>query len=262
MNAVTSSNRGTWPTRAALFGVPVSVTTYAELSEAIVRAAQSGHPARVTALAVHGLMTAASDATFCHVIESFDAVAPDGQPVAFALNRLHHAGLPGRVRAVDLTIEVLSRAARLSLPVYLFGSREEVVSTLRARLGRRFEGLRIVGSEPGLYRPLAPGERDAIVARVNRSGAKLLLLGMGCPHQERFAHTLGDAVTPVQMCVGSVFDVLSGTKPEAPGWMRRHGLEWLFRLCVEPRRLWRRYLVTNTQFVIALILALLRRNRP
>ena len=251
---------GDWPIKLPVFGVPVSATTYAELADAILRAVREQRPARITAIAVHGLMTAVNDAGFRTMLDTFDALAPDGQPVRFALNVLHHAGLPDRVRAVDLTLLVCERAARERVKIYLFGSRPDVVQALKEALLRQFEGLEIVGSEAGVYRPLTASEDTALVERINSSGADLLLIGLGCPFQETFAYHHRAQIRPVQMCVGSGFDIVSGKKLNAPQWIQRAGLEWLFRLAQEPRRLWKRYLATNAQFMAYFVIAVVRRR--
>jgi exopolysaccharide biosynthesis WecB/TagA/CpsF family protein len=254
--------RRRWPRKLRLFKVDVSATTCHELANAIGEAARERRAARVTALAVHGLMTADTDAGFAEILEGFDAIAPDGQPVRLALNLLHRAALPDRVRAVQLTLAVCELAARDRTPVYLLGSRMEVVEALKAALERRLPTLPIVGSEPGVYRELTDIENDALVKRVQSSGAGLLLIGLGCPHQERFAHRHRSDFAAVQMCVGSVFDILSGHQPDAPAWVQRYALEWLFRLLHEPSRLWRRYAETNSRFLIRLPVAMIRSRRP
>jgi exopolysaccharide biosynthesis WecB/TagA/CpsF family protein len=167
------------------------------------------------------------------------------------------------VRAVDLTLIVCERAARERVKIYLFGSRVDVVEALRNVLVRRFEGIEIVGSEPGVYRPLTADEDAGLVERINGGGAGLLLVGLGCPYQEAFAYRQGMQIDAVQMCIGGVFDIISGRKRNAPRWMQRAGLEWLFRLLQEPRRLLRRYAVTNVRFLALVLRAIVRgRIRP
>jgi len=239
-----------WPRKQELFGVGVSVTTYDELTECVGRAIRRRRGGCVTALAVHGLVTAHDDQAFRGVLDTFEAIAPDGQPVRYALNAFGNAQLPDRVRGVDLAWTICRRAERDGVRVFLLGSRRAVVDALRRELLARLPRLIVVGCEPGLYGPVDPDAEAALVARINDSGADLLLVGMGCPYQERFVAAHRSVVRPVQVCVGSAFDVLSGTQPNAPVWMQRMSLEWLFRLTREPRRLWRRYLTTNSRFLM------------
>jgi N-acetylglucosaminyldiphosphoundecaprenol N-acetyl-beta-D-mannosaminyltransferase len=131
---------------------------------------------------------------------------------------------------------------------------------LHARLLDRHRGLRIVGTESPPFRDLTPEEDAAVVARIERSGAGLVFIGLGCPKQELFAAAHAGRIHAVQLCVGAAFDFLAGAKPTAPRWMQDRGLEWLFRLASEPHRLWRRYLVANSLFLAQLGLELARRG--
>lgn len=261
---VASGMSGTWPYKRDIFGIDVSVTDYDELTDAILLAARERRGACVESLSVHGLMTATRDRQFRDALEQFDAVAPDGQPVRLALNVLHDAGLGDRVRATDLTLRVCERAAAERVAMYLFGSDPDVVDALRRELVRRFDGIHIAGCEPGVYRPLTPSEDRALVERINSSGAGILLLGLGCPRQELFAARHRTQIHAVQLCVGATFDFISGNKASAPLWMQHIGLEWLFRLMQEPRRLWRRYLDTNSRFIVRFLVEVVSqwRKRP
>jgi exopolysaccharide biosynthesis WecB/TagA/CpsF family protein len=248
-----------WPRKADVMGVNVSVTTYAELTDCIATAARERRSGCVTALAVHGLVTAHDDGAFHAVLDTFEAVAPDGQPVRIALNVLRGARLTDRVRGVDLTVALCERAERDGLTVFLLGSRPAVVGALKTGLQARFPHLAIVGSEPGVYGVLDSATDAALIARINDSGAHLLLVGMGCLHQERFVFAHRDSIRALQVCVGSAFDIVGRTQPNAPAWMQRLALEWLFRLVHEPRRLWRRYLFTNSRFLVLFARELTRR---
>jgi exopolysaccharide biosynthesis WecB/TagA/CpsF family protein len=233
-----------------LFGVDVSATSYDELTELLIRAARRGQPATVTHLAVHALITAVREPEFRRRVNELDIVAPDGQPVRGALNWFYGAALGDRVYGPELMSRLCARAADEGVGVYLYGSYPQVVERLRDNLVERSPALRVVGCEPSLFRALTPEEDDALVRRVNDSGAGLLFVGLGCPRQEVFAHEHRGRIKAVQLCVGAAFDFHAGNKKMAPGWMQRHGMEWLYRLIQEPTRLWRRYLVTNTFFCI------------
>jgi N-acetylglucosaminyldiphosphoundecaprenol N-acetyl-beta-D-mannosaminyltransferase len=124
-----------------------------------------------------------------------------------------------------------------------------------------FPGLIIVGAEAPPFRALTPEEDEQMVERINASGAGLLFIGLGCPKQDHFAADHAGRIQAVQLCVGAAFDFHAGNKRTAPAWMQRRGLEWMFRLCQEPRRLWKRYLVTNTLFLYKLCRQWLGRHR-
>lgn len=242
----------TMPDRKSVIGVPVSVTDYAETVEVLLDAAVMRRPLCVTALAVHGVVEAVRDPEMRDAIAAFDIVTPDGQPVRMALNLLHRAQLQDRVYGPTLMLNLCEAAAARGVPIYLYGSTEETVTALGARLSERFAGLQVAATEPSLFRPIEPEESAALAARIEASGAGLVFIGLGCPRQEKFAHAHCDLIGVPQICVGAAFDFHAGTKKQAPAWMQRNSLEWLFRLVQEPRRLAGRYLYTNTEFVARL----------
>jgi N-acetylglucosaminyldiphosphoundecaprenol N-acetyl-beta-D-mannosaminyltransferase len=237
-----------WPAKHEVMGVGVSATTYAEATAAIMAAARAGTPAIATALPVHGVVTASRDAELGRQVNSFELVAPDGQPVRWALNAVHGARLRDRVYGPELMLRLCAAAAGEGMGIYLYGSEPKVVADLKERLVARFPELRVVGCESPPFRPLDVEEDREVVGRINASGARLVFLGLGCPRQDEFAFAHRSSLKAVQICVGAAFDFHSGNKRMAPGWMQRRGLEWLFRLLEEPGRLWRRYLFTNTAF--------------
>ena len=238
-----------WPRKFDVLGVEVSATTYDELVPLFIAAAQRGQPALATFLPVHGIVTGARDLTYRYRINAFDVVGPDGQPVRWALNKLHNACLADRVYGPELMMRLCAAAANHDVPIYLYGSTPEVLSALSVKLVQRCPGLQIAGAESPPFRRLSDVETTAVIDRINASGAGLVFIGLGCPRQDVFAHDNRHAIRPVQLCVGAAFDFHAGTKKMAPAWMQKRGLEWLFRLTQEPGRLWRRYLVTNTTFV-------------
>jgi len=239
-----------WPAKHELFGVSLSATDYQQAEDLLIEAAGRRQSACVTHLPVHGVVQAVLDRGYRQRINSFELTAPDGQPVRWAMNRFFKTRLPDRVYGPELMLRLCARAASAGIGVYLYGSTPEVVTSLAANLQRRFAGLRIVGAESPPFRPLTGEEDRQAVQRINDSGAGLLFLGLGLPRQDHFAYEHRHSIRAVQVCVGAAFDFHAGTVPMAPGWMQRRGLEWLFRLCKEPRRLWRRYVVTNSLFLL------------
>jgi len=238
-----------WPRKYDLFGVRISATTYDEAEQAIIQAARQRAAATVTHLPVAGVVSAAMNAAYRRQIDALDIVAPDGQPVRWALNRFHAAGLKDRCYGPEMMLRLCRRAAEERIGVYLYGSTPEVSRRLRANLLDRCPGLIIAGHESPPFRALSPEEDEAMVRRINESGAALVFVGLGCPKQDVFAYEHRHRIRAVQMCVGAAFDFLAGTKKMAPSWMQRSGLEWLFRLCQEPARLLDRYLRNNTIFM-------------
>ena len=251
-----------WPEKYDLFGVQVSATTYGEATDAILQAAQVGAAAIVSLHAVHAVVTASDDPALRQAANSFQIVTTDGQPVRWALNLLHRTGLREQVCGRELMLRLCRRAAEQGVPIYLYGSSPQVLEAMQTNLIAKYPGLQVAGAESPPFRPLSPEEDDEVVRRINNSGAGIVFVGLGCPKQDHFAYEHRRRIQAVQVCVGAAFDFHAGNKKTAPRWMQRHGLEWLFRLCEEPRRLWRRYLVTNTIFLAKLAAALLRRGCP
>jgi exopolysaccharide biosynthesis WecB/TagA/CpsF family protein len=242
-----------WPHKHSVFGVDVSATTYDEAADVILAAARARRSALVTHFPVHGLVLASQDSLLRAKVNRFNIVAPDGQPVRWALRLLHRVKLPDRVYGPELMLRLCGRAASEGVGVYLYGSEAPVVERLRSELVSRFPSLVVVGAESPPFRPLTQEEEEETVARINASGAGIVFIGLGCPKQDEFAYRHHPAIRGVQVCVGAAFDFLSGNKRMAPRWMQRSSLEWLFRLSQEPRRLWKRYLVTNSIFVAKLV---------
>ena len=238
-----------WPRKFDVLGIQVSGTTYNEALDAIVRAARRQEPAIVSLTAVHAVVTAAGDPGLKEKMNRFAIVAPDGQPVRWALNRLYGLGLTDRVYGPEMTLRICQRAAAEGLSIYLYGGTPEVLKSLSDNLLRMFPGLVIGGQEAPPFRALTAEEDQAVIDRVNDSGAAIMFIGLGCPKQDHFAADHAQSIRAIQVCVGAAFDFHAGVKKMAPPWMQKRGLEWLYRLCQEPKRLWRRYLETNSVFV-------------
>lgn len=249
------------PQKVDLFGVNVSMIDRAQTLEVIMHWARDRRPALVDFMGVHGLTHAQRDAAYKHRLNQFDIVACDGQPVRWALNRWYKAGIAERVYGPAMTLDVCQAAAEQGVKVYFYGSRIEVLDRLTARLHEQFPDLQIVGAESPPFRPLTAEERREAIDRINASGAGIVFIGLGCPKQEEFATEVRGRVRAVQMCVGAAFDLHAGMVPMAPRWMQDAGLEWFYRLCREPRRLWKRYLFGNAQFLRMCLLKVMRGDR-
>jgi N-acetylglucosaminyldiphosphoundecaprenol N-acetyl-beta-D-mannosaminyltransferase len=211
----------------------------------------------VTICNVHVVVSASQDAAYRDIINGSDMATPDGAPVAWMLRRQGFAKQP-RISGPDLMWALCERCASEGVPVYCYGSTEATLGLLRARLTAAFPTLKMTTESPP-FRALTTEEDAVAVARINDSGAGIVFVGLGCPKQERWmaAHRGRGAldasplrVNAVMIGVGAAFDFHAGTVRRAPAWMRDHGLEWLHRLLSEPRRLWKRYLVTNTLFIV------------
>ena len=236
-----------------LLGVLIDVVDYEAAVERIIAAAQAGQPMGVSALAVHGVMTGVLDRTHRSRLNQLELVVPDGQPVRWALNLLHRSKLRDRVYGPNLTLLVCRRAAEERLPIYIYGSRAEILTALTTNLIRRFPGLQVAGFQPSKYRQITAGEKRQVIEQIRGSGAKIVLLGLGCPRQETWAYECREALSMPVLAVGAAFDFHAGRLRQAPELLQRYGLEWAFRLSVEPRRLWRRYLLLNPSYLLLVL---------
>jgi exopolysaccharide biosynthesis WecB/TagA/CpsF family protein len=186
-------------------------------------------------------------------LNQFSLLVPDGQPVRWALNWLHGESLVDRVYGPNLMLAVTERAAAEGLKIYFYGSTEEILRGLRENFEKRFPRLRIAGMEPSKFRRLSPQEKIELAQRIRQSGASLVFVGLGCPRQEVWAHEFQELLPMPVIAVGAAFPFHAGRVPQAPRWMQDRGLEWLFRVLVEPR-LWRRYLFLNPAYLFLLAL--------
>lgn len=202
----------------------------------------------VTICNVHVVVSASRDAAYREIINGSDMATPDGAPVAWMLRRQGFAGQP-RISGPDVMWALCERAAAEGLPIYCYGSTDATLALLEQRLRAAFPALRMAMESPP-FRALGAEEDAAAVERINASGAGIVFVGLGCPKQERWMAAHRGTVNAVMIGVGAAFDFHAGTVQRAPAWMRDNGLEWLHRLLSEPRRLWKRYLVTNTLFIV------------
>lgn len=263
-NTVTSSPSVrtciSWPAKYDVLGAHVSATTYSEITDLLITAARNGTPAIVDFSPVDIIVQAAKNPLFLAKLNSFDIVCPDGQPVRWWLNHFHAAALRDRVCGTTSMLHLCEVAAQTQESVYLYGSTPITLARLRARLMELYPRLLIAGTEAPPFRPLTPLEDNAVVERINSSGAHLIFVGIGSPKQENFAWDHKEKIRAVQLCVGAAFDFIAGTKHRAPEWMQWMGLEWVHRFCSEPGRLGKRYFATNSYFLLAVLAEVLHRR--
>jgi N-acetylglucosaminyldiphosphoundecaprenol N-acetyl-beta-D-mannosaminyltransferase len=212
----------------------------------------------VAATSMHGIVEAQHDPSFKEILNSTDAVVPDGMPLVW-LGRSAGHDLPRRVYGPDVMVEFCKKTAGQGYRHFFYGGEPGVAERLAESLKRRFPSLEVCGTFSPPFRPLAPEEDREVVAMISSAAPDVLWMGLGTPKQERWMYEhLRSLCVPVLVGVGAAFDIVSGRRRQAPRWMRDRGLEWFFRLLQEPRRLWRRYLVYGTQFIGYLALDCLR----
>jgi len=240
-------------------------TCYPEAAELVLRWAKAGESRYVSVATVNNVMEAYDSPEFREVMNASDLVTPDGMPLVWGL-RLLGVRNATRVYGPDLTPLILDRAARTAVPVGFYGASRPVLARLIRAVRQRLPALEIAYAYAPPFRPLTPAEDEMIIREINASGARILFVGLSTPKQERWMASHRGRLAAVMLGVGAAFDFLAGVKPQAPRWMMRAGLEWLFRLFREPRRLWRRYLKHNPRFLalftLQLLLGSLDHDRP
>lgn len=235
--------------RHSILGVAVDAIDYDEAVESVMSAAHGHRWLGVAALPVHGIMTAVLHSDFAQTLKKTTINVPDGQPVRWALRLLHGIVLTDRVYGPELMLRLCERAAGDQLPIFLFGSRDPVLDRLRQNLARRFPTLLIAGSASGPQGEWVQTPRPEDLEAIRNSGARITFVALGCPKQEHWLAQSRDALNMPVVAVGAAFDFHAGSVRQAPPIMQRWGLEWAFRLAMEPRRLWRRYLLLNPAYV-------------
>ncbi|MEP7054536.1 MAG: WecB/TagA/CpsF family glycosyltransferase [Actinomycetota bacterium] len=222
-----------------------------------------GRPSAVHLCNAYTLSLALRDADYRRIVDAGDLNFADGFPVAAVGRRRGHPSMTRRVYGPDLFLDVLREGVGRRTRHYLYGSTQAVLDLMKERLPRLVPGVQIVGAEAPPFRPLTPAEQAAVGERVRDAAADIVWVGLGTPKQDSFVADMRDALGVPLVAVGAAFDFVAETKPMAPAWMQRTGLEWLFRLATEPRRLWKRYLVGNTVFLWGVLSDELRlRRRP
>jgi exopolysaccharide biosynthesis WecB/TagA/CpsF family protein len=234
----------------------------AEAAEVIVDNAGRNNSFGVAALAVHGLIESMNDPVLGAKINKIKMIVPDGQPIVWALNAFYNLGLKFKVPGPTLTLEVLKLADKKGLKVFLYGSTPDTLELFQKHIDVNYPDIEVVGLHADRFREATVDEDKQDIDRINSSGAHIVLVGRGCPRQEHWVSDHVGKVNAAMLAVGAAFDYHAGKLSRAPYWVQKSGLEWLFRLIQEPRRLWRRYLFTNMQFMKLCIATKLRNQVP
>ncbi len=240
-----------------ILGVRIDATDYQNATAQILDWARASESRYVCCACVNSLMEAHDSSEFRKVMLDADLVTSDGMPLVWILRLL---GVPraSRVYGPDLMAKVLEASAEAGVPVGFYGGSETVLRELVGRAKARFPGLNVVYAESPPFRPPTPAEDAQTTRAIVESGARILFVGLGGSKQDRWMNAHRRRVPAVMLGVGAAFDFFAGAKPQAPQCMRKCGLEWLFRLLTEPRRLWKRYLFHNPRFAVLACAQILR----
>lgn len=209
-----------------------------------------GHPRTVSTTGMHGVIEAVHDRGLARLLEETSLVVADGAPVMW-MGRLHGHAMKRRVYGPELMLAVMEASAPLGLRHYFYGAAPGVADELGRRMAARFPGVVVAGTHSPPMGPLTPSENPEVAAAIRASKADILWVGLGTPKQERWMLSRRDDLgVPVTITVGAAFDFHTGRVSQAPKWMQENGLEWFYRLCSQPKRLWRRYLVQGGDFAL------------
>jgi N-acetylglucosaminyldiphosphoundecaprenol N-acetyl-beta-D-mannosaminyltransferase len=245
----------------------VHTTSYADACDRIQAWVTAKQSCYIVAANVHVVMTAYWDRIYQHVLERAALVTPDGMPLVWGL-RLLGQSQQQRVYGPDLMLAWCDRAAALGLPIYLYGGSDRTLALLETKLKCQFPQIAIAGSYAPPYididslniaSPDLPTWLESDINRIHGSGATVVFVGLGCPKQEYWMAKAQSHLNLVAIGVGAAFDFHSGQISQAPRWMMKLGLEWLYRFSREPGRLWQRYLINNPVFMILFLFQLLKR---
>ena len=232
----------------------LSIESAISAIDSLVQARDGGYVCFST---VHMVMESHDDPEFGKKVNAANLIIPDGMPLVW-MQRRQGRREAQRVRANDLMIALCGHAAKNGLSIGFYGGKQEVIDAIKARAESEFPDLRIVYAFSPPFRPLTGEEDAAIVGEINATSPDILFVGLGCPKQENWMASHRNKLKCVLLGVGASFDFYAGNVRECPGWISRLGLEWLFRLTQEPKRLWRRYLILNPRFMVLAAMQLVK----
>jgi N-acetylglucosaminyldiphosphoundecaprenol N-acetyl-beta-D-mannosaminyltransferase len=236
-----------------VLGVKVNVTNLASACQTIGQWIRSKQKTYVCVAPVSTIVDCQSDPQYRAIVNNAGMITPDGMPLVW-LGKMKGKKIIERTYGPDLLLSLCQESQEKGYRHYFYGGSTQTIQRLMERLKEQFPKLNIAGS----FSPAVPDrqslESDAVLAQINAANPDILWVGLGSPKQDYWMHNHRSRLNvPVMIGIGAAFDFLAGTKRQAPVWMQRSGLEWFFRLLCEPRRLWRRYLVGNTQFIYLLL---------
>ena len=234
--------------RLPVVSLGITQAPFSVVENSIMRAARQGESRTVCFANAHMVVEARQQPDVAEAVNSADWVLADGVPLLWAIKRLYKRQQE-RVAGMDMLPALLNRAAHEQVPVLFYGSTSDRLEQSAAVCRRLFPGLNIVGLVAPPFRPLTPAEEAAEVEQIKQSGAKLVFVSLGCPKQERWMARMRGRIPAVMLGIGGALPVLTGEHGRAPAWMRNMGLEWTYRLALEPRRLFNRYATTNALYL-------------
>lgn len=234
--------------RIKIIGVDISVVNFDSAQNYLFDNFDLARGKYICAANVHTTVTAHEDKDYRQVQNCSFMTLPDGKPLSVVGKKRGKSSM-GRVTGPDFLEEVLKRTENREFKHYFYGTTQENLDSFISVIKNTYPNLKIVGVEPSVFRPLSDQEEDELIKRINKSGADFVWVALGAPRQEIFCNKLSERTNAVWVAVGGALNVISGVIPRAPRWMQDHGLEWFYRFMKEPKRLFKRYFVTNSKFL-------------
>jgi N-acetylglucosaminyldiphosphoundecaprenol N-acetyl-beta-D-mannosaminyltransferase len=254
------SNHSTILMKQSLLGINVSLQSYHGFVKELIELAKAKKSSYTCVANVHMLIEAKKDSDFAHIVNSAELCTPDGMPLVWALKALYGIRQE-RASGMDLLPDLLKEAEAEKIPVYFYGGTLEMISKSEEYIKNNFPELIVAGLFSPPFRPLSPAEEQETVVSINQSGAQLIFVSLGCPKQEKWMAAMQGRILAPMIGVGGALPVMVGLQKRAPVWAQNSGLEWVYRLFQEPRRLFKRYAITNTTFLWLLLKAKIRNSR-
>lgn len=234
-----------------LFDVQITLGRYNQFIDRVIKLSEKPSGSYVCVLNVHMMIEAQQKTFFRKIVNEADMVTPDGKPIAWALKILHHVN-QDRVAGMDLLPDLLFELERQQKAVFFYGGTQDMIDTTKEHVQKTHPRLNVGGYYSPPFRQLTAAEEQQVADTINHSGAKIIFVVLGCPKQEIWMACMKNKINGVMIGIGGALPVIIGSKERAPKWMQDYGLEWLFRFMQEPRRLFKRYFVTNTWFIFLL----------
>lgn len=240
-----------------LISIDISLYDYKSMLDKIFQYVQSSVSSYVCVANVHMLVEAYNDKKFASIVNEADLVTADGNPLTWGLKFVYRIKQE-RIAGMDLLPDLLQLCSQKNIPVYFYGGTQEMLNHTSNYININYPSLQVAGLFSPPFRPLTLEEDLEIVSQINSSGAKLVFVALGCPKQEKWMASMKGRINSTMIGIGGALPVMIGMQKRAPEWMQKASLEWLFRLSQEPKRLFKRYAVTNTTFLYLLTKEIIR----
>jgi N-acetylglucosaminyldiphosphoundecaprenol N-acetyl-beta-D-mannosaminyltransferase len=237
--------------RNQLIDFDLSIGRYSSFIQNIIELAKEKSSSNVCVANVHMFVEAYLDESFSKIIKEADIVTPDGKPLTWGM-RLLYGIKQDRVAGSDILPDLVKQSEQLGLSIFFYGGSEKMLETTSEFLKSNHPALKIAGMYSPPFRKLSDAENENVISMINNCTADIVMVVLGCPKQEKWMASMKGKINAVMIGIGGALPLFIGAQKRAPYWMQKYGLEWLFRLAIEPRRLFKRYVVTNSYFVCIL----------